>query len=303
MSEFGGFLNEENENYDYQELSLKLNPDKPPEKWGCLIHPDEVRKLLMYGNGRFISVNGDTISDYQIKNWIDQTVNAFSSLLNHDIYPRLFRHRPIYTNQNFKDREIEDFAEWEELYDYNVNEAQYHFVKLRHFPVHRVHKWEFLNPVYGNKILDLTPRMTIKHDSGIIRSTYFYSAAIGMGGYQAIPISAFRLIGGTREIPVPGVYAIDYSTGYDKASRVPKELIEQIQKLMIIALSSAYGDGVVAGVANYSTSVSGVSESLGTTMSATSAFMGARIQQLYNELKDWIQRNKVKYTGIQIGVL
>ena len=300
---YGGLLNKEtSEDYSYKNLSQKLYPEYPFETlpdWGCLLHPDEVRKVLIVGNGRLVTVDGSQIEDNQLKNWIDLTVEAFQNMLGYDIYPRLWRSRPTVFERQPKI--IEPYAEWEDHYDYKPSESSLHFVKLRHKPVMRVLKFDFVSPYSGNTIINLLPRVLIKHNSGIIKSTYYIPFHIG-GQIQSTPVGQYRLLqSGTNQYP--NSYHVDYVSGYDSAQRVPRELVEQIQKLFVIAITSAYGDGIVSGVANFSTSLNGISESMGTTMSATSAFFGARIAQLAGELKDWLAKNKVKYSGIGFGAL
>ncbi|MCB1160410.1 MAG: hypothetical protein KDK45_23100 [Leptospiraceae bacterium] len=307
MSEFGGFLNRESEDYEYRDLAKKLEPNiDPPREWGCLIHPDEVRKILHFGNGRFVTVNGDTFENYQIKNWIDQTVMAFGNILNHDIYPRLWRVRPTYGEDSAKiQEELEPFAEYDDYYDYKHSQSNFHFLKLRHRPVYKVHKWELLSPFNNRLLIDLTDKALPNYRTGILRSVYLLPHAVyGLSGMNpAMSIPQYRTMYGLYGQALPGVYKVEYSTGYAHASHVPKEIVENIQKLITVSLASSFGDGVIAGVANYSVSLSGISESVGTTMSATSAFFGARIAQLREEIKEWLAANKLKYAGIQMGVL
>jgi hypothetical protein len=306
MSVYGGMLNEENVDYDYYELSRCLDPKAPPRPWGCLVHPDEIRKILHFGNGTFFSVNGDTFSDYQLKNWADLIIRSFADFLNHDIYPRLFRARSRWGfDPTKKLEEIEPYAELDDLYDFKLSQANYHFVKLRHRPLYKLHSWKLISPYNNQTLLDMTDRAVPHYNSGILRSTLLLPHSVyGMTGSNPLMgINQYRTQYGAYGMAVPGSYEIEYSTGYPSAERVPKELLEQIHKLVIISVGSSFGDGIMAGIANYSVSLSGVSESLGTTMSATSAMYGARIQQLQGELKDWITRNKIKYSGIQMGVL
>ena len=97
---------------------------------------------------------------------------------------------------------------------------------------------------------------------------------------------------------LPSSYQVDYVSGYEHADRVPRDLREIVQKLMIVNVMSAFGDGVVSGMSNYSISLGPLSESIGTTMSATSAYFGARIAQMSGEIKDWLKTRGKAYTGI-----
>lgn len=303
---YQGNLNNENEDYSYKELSQKLDPKAPIREWGCLIHPDEIRKIFHYGNSRFVSINGDTFTDNQIKNWIDQTVIVFQNLLNHDIYPRLWRVRPQAGQDPIEVyNSIEPFAEFDDSYEFKFSEANFHQLKLRHRPVFKIFKWHLISPYSGQVLMDLTSRVIANYYSGILKSTYLLPHAM-YGGFEYNPsmsIAQYRTFFSSSGIAIPGAYIVEYSTGYPHANHVPKELVEQIQKLITCAIASAYGDGITSGISNYSISLSGISESIGTTRSSGSTMFGARINQLMDEVKTWIEKNKIKYSGIKVGVL
>ncbi len=101
----------------------------------------------------------------------------------------------------------------------------------------------------------------------------------------------------------PNGYGVDYIAGYKNAKDVPFELVEIIGMLAAINLMADFGDGVVSGLANASVSLSGISESFGTTLSATSAFFGARIKDYTDRLTTWFKENKKKYRGIRLAAL
>lgn len=292
-----GGLNQNNPNYEYTDLGQRLYPEESkPRPWGCLIHPDELRKILFFGNGKLITTGGDQLEDFQLKNWIDLTVRAFQEDIQFDIYPRLWRCRPI-GNQ---EREIEDFAEWDDPYDYFYTESTNFMLKLRRKPIAKLHEWDIFFPWTGQRVLDLKQRSIIKHNAGILQSVFVRTPWSNVAPVET-GILAWRGLAGAGN--VPGAYRVDYTTGYDHASRVPGELKEQILKLITISVMSSFGDGIIGGMANYSVSTGVISESVGTTMSATSAFYGARILQLQGEIKEWWKRNKMKYGHVGFGVL
>lgn len=308
---FGGDLNKQSEDYEYHDLSARIYPELEKKGeilpgWGTLIHPDELRRIMFYGNEPLLTTRGSQLEDFQLKNWCDQTVRAFASEIDWDIYPRLFRSRPLVGQNGRFDLEprtgrIEDYAEWDDSYDYDVSKNSNFFLKLRRKNFCRLHKWVLTLPWSGNTVLDLTNRATIQHKTGILRAVYSRIpfgntgiSQIGIQGYRALDQSSTNL---------PGAYQVDYTTGYDHATRVPSELKDQILKYFSICLLSSYGEGIIGGVANYSTSVGVISESIGTTMSAENAFFGARIKQFTNELNEWWKKSKIRYTGISFGAL
>jgi len=76
-----------------------------------------------------------------------------------------------------------------------------------------------------------------------------------------------------------------------------------IRKLAAVTLMNIYGDGKFAAIASRSVNLNSVSESISTTMSATSAAFGARIIQYQKEIKEWFALNSTRYSRTMIGVL
>ncbi|AXR66620.1 hypothetical protein [Leptospira mayottensis] len=308
---FEGDLNKQSEDYEYHDLSACIYPDleksnTPLPGWGCIIHPDELRRIMFFGNEPLLTTRGTQLEDFQLKNWCDQTVRAFASEIDWDIYPRLFRSRPLVGQSGRFDLEpktgrIEDYAEWDDTYDYDPSKSSNFFLKLRRKNLCRLHKWVLTLPWNGNMILDLTSRATIQYKTGILRAV-FTRVPFGNVGIPQIGIQGFRFLS-QNSSNLPGAYQVDYTTGYDHASRVPRELKDQVLKYFVICVLSSYGEGIIGGISNYSTSVGVISESIGTTMSAENAFFGARIRQLSNELKEWWKTAKIRYTGISFGAL
>lgn len=262
---FGGYLNDPSEDYTYKDLGLKLSagkdplsPNLPSREWSCLLHPDELRLILFIGNGRLITSGGDQITDNQLKNWVDHSVMQFSQLLQWDIYPRLWRHRPFHDQE----RIIEPYAEWEDMYDYHHKHSDLFFVSTRRRPIAKVINWRLASPYNRQTMIDLMPKMIPNYGAGILKSAVY----IGGAGYN-MTISQYRSTLLRQDLP--SSYQLDYVTGYDHASRVPRELVEILYKLMITSVMSAFGDGVISGMSNYSISLGPLSESIGTTMSAS----------------------------------
>ncbi|EMF91161.1 hypothetical protein [Leptospira santarosai] len=307
---FEGDLNKQEEDYEYHDLSACIYPNlvssnSPLPGWGTLIHPDELRRIIFFGNEPLLTTRGTQMENFQLKNWIDQTVRAFGQEIDWDVYPRLFRSRPLVGQSGRFDLEprtggIEDFAEWDDTYDYDPSRGSNFFLKLRRKNLCKIHKWVLTLPWNGNTVLDLTNRASVQYKNGILRALYTRTPFMYSGPPQ-VGIQGFRTLQSSNSLP--GAYQVDYTTGYDHASRVPRELKDQILKYFAICFLSSYGEGIIGGVANYSTSVGVISESIGTTMSAENAFFGARIKQFTNELKEWWKTAKIRYSGISFGAL
>jgi hypothetical protein len=102
-------------------------------------------------------------------------------------------------------------------------------------------------------------------------------------------------------------YAIDYVAGYENSDEVPEDLRETIGKIAAVSLLNIIGDGLMAALANMSSSIGmdGLSESssVGTTSSATSAMFGARIKVYEDEIDDYLTKNKWKFNTFPMGGL
>jgi hypothetical protein len=119
---------------------------------------------------------------------------------------------------------------------------------------------------------------SIRVTSGLANSVFF-------------PFFNFSFIGGqgASQNPyatIPDFWRVWYTSGYDVA---PADLIEYAEKLADWDLANKFGDfiGLGGGIASASISLDGLSQSVGTTNSATSAAFGARMVKL----KEWFDRN------------
>lgn len=94
---------------------------------------------------------------------------------------------------------------------------------------------------------------------------------------------------------IPNYWQIRYCTSFDK---VPSDILDAVGKLASINIFHQLGDIILgAGIANESLSIDGLSQSIGTTSSATNAGYGARIIGYLNDLKLAKTQLKNKYDG------
>lgn len=110
-------------------------------------------------------------------------------------------------------------------------------------------------------------------------------------------------IGLQRYKNIPDYWRVQYVTGFSYKN-VPEDLINVIGKLGSIGIWGIYGDIILgAGIANMSISIDGLSQSIGTTSSATNSGFGARIVQYQKEIKETLKRLKGYYKGFNFTVL
>ena len=101
---------------------------------------------------------------------------------------------------------------------------------------------------------------------------------------------------------LPGWYQVKYSAGYN-TSELPADLLDLGGKYASMYPLNTAGDLIVgAGIASKSVSMDGVSESVGTTSSATNAGYGARILQYRKDIDRDLPAIKRRYHGMPIRV-
>ena len=298
--EWKGYLLGNPDSEGRMELAKFVNPNAT-KGWGSVLTPDEVRYVWNMGNSQLVNMTGQYFTDEMLQGWIDQTIWAIAEELQHDIYPVQWRHRPIKLEEP---RYITEYERWDDPYYFkNVDINKFH-LQVRRKPLIRVDKWLFVNAITHMQILDLLPHGTVNYDTGdLYRMGIINGGFFGFDGNTAI--RSAKIFNNLGNKTVPGSYYVDYVSGYDHASRVPSDLKDLIAHIFEIKLLSAYGDGIVGGMANFSISIGGgiISESVGTTMSATSAYFGARIMQLQGYVKDWLAKNESRYKGVRMVVL
>lgn len=102
---------------------------------------------------------------------------------------------------------------------------------------------------------------------------------------------------------IPDYWDFQYITGFD-IDHMPMDLINLTGKLASFGPLGIAGDLILgAGIANQSLSVDGLSQSIGSTSSATNAGYGARLVQYEREIKDTVKRIKLIYDEIKVGVI
>lgn len=91
-----------------------------------------------------------------------------------------------------------------------------------------------------------------------------------------------------------------YITGFG-CDNLPFDILDAIGKLASLSLLNIMGDLILgSGIASQSISIDGLSQSISSTASATSAGFGARIIQYTNELKETLNRLKGVYKGVSL---
>lgn len=285
--------------------------------WGLLVTPDELRYDELFGNALVAESDGFTISNEQLLDYARLAIRYMEVELNVDILPRRIRYEDginengtVDTRTDFDDsvflsgmdrKQQQALYIREQGYPYRVIKARKEFrVKLRRRPVRDILTAKFVDPYYGSEIIDLMPYRIIK--KGFTGVCYFRPRLLRTrtNSFQYL-WDTYANSTFTRDLQ--RIFLIDYETGYENCQDVPDDFRNIIKKLAAVTLMNIYGDGKLAAIASRSVNLNSVSESINTTLSATSATFGARIMQYQKEIKEWFAQNRSKYSRTVIGAL
>jgi hypothetical protein len=296
-----------------------IDNDYHAPSWGMLVTADELRYDELFGNQLIAEADSQSITDDQLNDYARIAIRYFEVELNIDILPRRIRYENLIdengdeiTRTDYDDTAYialfnSDRKQETELYlreagyPYRVIAARHEsFIKLRRRPVRNVLTANFVDPYFGNTIVDLMPYRIIKKG---FSGTCFFRPRQLRGSVNSYQYIWNKYIFGPWYRDLQNMYLIDYESGYANCQDVPDEFRNIIKKLAALTLLNIYGDGKLAAIANRSVSLNNVSESIGTTLSATSATFGARIIQYQKDIKAWFTQNRAKYSRTLFGNL
>ena len=288
-------------------------------RFGLLCSPEEIRYDQFAGNPLIAEANSQAYSDTQLLDAARLAIAFMERELNIDILPRRIRYQPRIGGNGEEiprlDVEENDAAFVSSLdrtqlnqlycqelgYPYRVVVAKHEcMVKLRRRPLRRLLTAKFVDPYYGQSIIDLMPfRLEKKGRSGIC---YFRPQMIPGRGLNYNYIWTTYLLSPWYK-DLHNVILIDYETGYDNAADVPGDLRQIITKVAARYILHTYSEAKVAGISSRSVSLNSVSESITTPISAENAFFGARLRWYDTEINAWLKTNRAKYSRTSLGSL
>jgi len=303
--------------FSFDNPDLTSNYHAP--KWGLLVSPDDLRYDELYGNDLIAEANSQSITDDQLLDYSRVAIAWMERELNIDILPRLIRYenriggdgneviRPdIAADDRFLStlkiaKQRKELYIREPGYAYRLIQARHEArIKLRRRPVRDILTAKFVDPYFGNTVIDLMPYRVVRKDySGIC---FFRPKILSGRGYGFNYIwQTYLMMPYYRDMQ--DIFLIDYTSGYESCAHVPDDLRQIIRKTAAITLMAKFGLGKIAGIASRSVSLNSVSESISTTQSATSSYFGSTILQYQKEIKDWLKQNRSKFSRTDIGCL
>jgi hypothetical protein len=265
----------------------------PEGSWGDILTPCDLRLTSLWGVD-FRASNGASYLDAQIQYFIDAALEETERLLNITIKKTRIASEP--TRRGLKKGE-----------DYDVDESYYSFrrervqrngmIKTRQRPLISVSRLDLLNR--DSTIVPLLQSTQIDRTKGLIR---FFNRLPKMNDTGRAIEAAINPYGPdtlNRNL----FYAIDYVAGFETSDDVPMDLRELIGKKAAVSLMNNIGRGLMSGFSSSSLSMDGVSESFSSTQCATSAFYGADIKEYKDDIKTYIEENRMKFGHIILGAL
>jgi hypothetical protein len=250
---------------------------RPAPVSDLLVSADWVRTNFLFGVD-LRDDEGNTMPDTLIEFYIRSATEWLESELG--IYLR-----PLSVNQESHDYFIDDYN-------------SFSFMKLFRTPVRRINKIQMQFP-FSSGVIDFNPEW-IKADSfGLVNLVPTQGTLsqifITEGGSWLPMLYSTRLY-------LPCVFFVDYEAGFEQG-KVPNYLLELIGMRAAMGPLNIAGDLVAgAAIASKSLSMDGLSQSIGTTASATNAGYGARILQYLKQINETLATQRNYWRGINFTV-
>lgn len=171
-----------------------------------------------------------------------------------------------------------------ERYDfYRRDYSNFAFLQLREYPVLSVERYALQYPGAQNTIIEFDKDwIQVDKSAGHLQvypSTGIYTNAFIASGGGFLPL----IYGGADYLP--NLIVVDYTAGFE-LGKLPPGILEIVGKKASTGPLNTAGDLIAgAGIATKSLSIDGLSQSVGTTSSATNAGYGARLIQYEKEVK------------------
>jgi hypothetical protein len=273
----------------------------PEGTFGDVLTPDDMKQVYLWGIDLVSQDSGySSWDDERTRFLVESSVKDFEKHLGIDIYRRKYKCLPGDTDIKvplWMDGDSNIYTDEEAPYDFDTDLwLNYGFLKLRRRPIINISRCYLVGPT-GAGVLDLLNSNWLRIDKEFGQLNAFprnqMIFAPPTAGYGSILMWTMRRY--------PQGLQIDYETGFENAGFVPSDLREIIGKWCSVKMLNVIGDGILPGFSSQSVSLDGLSESFSSTQSATSAYFGARIKQYTDDIKEWLIRNRYKYSGIPMG--
>jgi hypothetical protein len=238
---------------------------------------EQMKKRYFFGIN-FGDGKGNTLPDAVWEHYILGAIRWFEHQLDIPILPTHFLERHDYYRQDY-----EAFA----------------FIKLDNCPVLKVNEFRVQYPSGQNVIVFPNEWLRLNNFEGQIQivptAGTLSEILVGAGG-SFLPAAYNGLM------YLPQLFEIDYEAGFEHG-RVPRNLVDVIGMFASLGPLHMFGDLLGgAGIASYSLSMDGLSQSINTTSSPENAGFGARVKQYLQQIKQQIPLLRAYYHGQRMVV-
>lgn len=204
---------------------------------------------------------GEELSDEVFRHYILSAIRWFETTVDISLLPTAF----------------------EEFHDYyRTDYYSFNFIALDNYPVQEITQFRVQYPS-GQTVVTYPPEwIRLNGESGQIQivptSGTLSELLVGAGG-SFLP----AIYNGMEYLPQ--LFSFQYIAGFG-TGQVPRNIIDIIGKFASFGPFNIFGDLIAgAGIGNLSLSLDGLSQTIGTTASATNAGYGARLKQYGDEIK------------------
>jgi len=278
------------------------NYNAPPDEWGKAYTADDIRYTMLFGIDSIGSdIAQSEFTDEQFDQMVLEALGEFEAFLTMDIRKKVYKTLGVQPSAGLIRsrlwRDGVDYTDEDDPYDFDPQQwTEFGFIQLRHCPLISVERAIWMSPVKG-EIMDM-----IANDWLRLHKQFAQIRMFPKGGFTYGPYSVYGpLWTGMGAKRYPGAFEFDYTTEYESSDFIPEGLRSTIAKYATIKVLAVVGDGLLAGFSSQSISLDGLSESFSSTQSATSAYFGARIKQYSDEIKEWLTKNRYKFSPIPIS--
>ena len=218
---------------------------------------------------------GETLPDATFAHYILQSIRWFEHQIDIPILP-----------QTFID---------EHDYHRNAYEA-FNYIQLDNYPVITLDEFRVEYPSGQTVIVYPSEWIRLNKEKGQVQvvptAGTLSEFLIGQGG-TFLP----AVYNGMHYLP--HLFNVQYTAGFEEG-KVPANIVDLIGMFAAFGPLNIFGDLIAgAGIANISLSMDGLSQSIGTTSSATNSGYGARIIQYQKQIKEQIPMLRRFYKGIR----
>jgi hypothetical protein len=179
---------------------------------------------------------------------------------------------------------------------YREDYPEFCIIQLDNYPVLSVEEFSVQYPS-GSTIVTFPPEwIRIDPDHGILRivptAGTLSNVMLGQGG-SFLP----AIYGGMNHLP--DLFKVSYTAGIKIAEH--RDVLDLIGKFASLGPFNIFGDLIIgAGISSLSTSIDGLSQSIGTTLSPMYGGYGSRITQYLKEIQQQIPNLKRYFHGIRM---